>query len=78
MINIGAVHIKSTNISKENLKILGIHFSYNKKVKQEKNIDCHVVTLDNVLKLWKMRDLSIEGKITIFKTLTIFKKYILV
>ena len=43
-----------------------MHFSYNKKLEQEKNFECHIVKIENVLKLWKMRDLSIEGKIKIF------------
>ena len=35
--------------------------------------ECHVVKIENVLKLWIMRDLSIEEKITIFKILAISK-----
>ena len=57
-----------------NLKreILGIHFSYNKKFDCENNSEGHIASIKNISKSWKMRDLSIEGKIT-FKTLAISK-----
>lgn len=64
--------------SRESLKILGIRFPYNRKLKREKIIDCHIVKTENVLRLWKIRDWSIEGKIKIFNILAISKKYILV
>ena len=47
------------NLKKESLKILGIHFSYNKKLEQDEKIECLIVKVENVSKLWKMRDLSI-------------------
>ena len=56
-----SIRIK-TNIS--NLK-------YTKMLEQEKNFECRIVKIENVLKLWTMGDLLIEGKITIFKTLPI-------
>ena len=49
------------NLKKE---ILGIHFSYNKKFDCENNSEGHIASIKNVSKSWKMRDLSIEGKIT--------------
>ena len=33
----------------------------------------HVRKIEKVLKLWRMRNLTLEGKITIFKTLAISK-----
>ena len=41
----------------------------------KKYFECHIVKIKNILKLWKMRDLQIEGKITIFKTLTFSKTF---
>ena len=61
------------NLRKESSKILGIHILQNKKLLQEKKIKCYIVKTENVFKSWKMRDLSFEGKITIFKTLAISK-----
>ena len=50
---------------------IGIHFSYNKKVENEENFIRHVQKIEKVLKLWGMRNLIVEGEITIFKTLAI-------
>ena len=55
------------------IKILGICFSYNKKLEQEKNILNHTVKIQNILKLWKLRNLIIEGRITVFKSVAISK-----
>ena len=38
-----------------------------------KNYCKAVTSIHGILKLWKLRDLSIEGKIVVFKTLAIFK-----
>ena len=53
------------DLTKKILKILGIHFSYNKKLETEENFIRHVQKIEKVLKLWRKRNL----KITIFKTL---------
>ena len=41
------------------IKILRIYFSYNKKLEQEKNLLNHIVKIQNILKLWKLRNLTI-------------------
>ena len=56
-----SIRIK-TNISKSKITKIS---------EQEKNFECRIVKIENVLKLWMMRDLLIGGKITIFKTLPI-------
>ena len=65
--------MKSINLNFETIKILGTHFSYNKKLEQEKNFYEHINKIQNVLNIWRMRDLSLEGKITVFKSLAISK-----
>ena len=55
------------------IKILGIYFSYNNKIEQEKNFLNHIVKIQNILKLWKLRNLTIEGRIVVFKSLAISK-----
>ena len=60
-------------ITSDVIKILGIYFSYNKKLEQEKNFFNHIVKIQNILKLWKLRNLSIEGRIVAFKSLAISK-----
>ena len=64
------------NLNKETVQILGIHFSYNKKLEEEKNFNNHIAKIENVLRVWRVwrtRDLTIEGKIVIFKSLPISK-----
>ena len=55
------------------IKILDIYFSYNKNLEQEKNFLNHIVKIQNILKLWKLRNLTIEGRIVVFKSLLISK-----
>ena len=57
----------------DTLKILGTHFSYNKKLEDEKNFYTAVTNIQRILKIWKMRNLTLGGKIVIFKTLVISK-----
>ena len=61
------------DITKKTIKILGIHFSDNKILETEENFIRHVRKIGKVLKLWRMRNLTVKGKITIFKTLAISK-----
>lgn len=58
---------------KKTVRILGIHFSYNKKSEEEKNFSNYMAKIENVSKAWRMRDLAMEGKIAIFKWLAISK-----
>ena len=57
------------DLTKNSVKILGIHFSYNKKIENEENFIKIIKKIENVLKIWRIRNLTIQGKITIFKTL---------
>ena len=55
------------------LKTLGINFSYDKKIENEENFIKLIKKIENVLKIWRIRNLTVQGQITIFKTLAIFK-----
>ena len=55
------------------IKILGIGFSYSKKLEQEKNFLNHITKIQNILKLWKLINLIIEERIVVFKSLAISK-----
>ena len=59
------------DLTEDVIKILGIYFSYNKKLELEKNY--HIAKIQNILKLWKLRNLTIEGRIVVFKSLAILK-----
>ena len=65
--------LKSLDLTKESIKILGVHISYNKKLQDDINFCMTVKNICNVIKLWRMRHLSPEGKITIFKSLALSK-----
>ena len=56
--------------NKNSVKILGIHFSYNKNIENEENF---IKLYKNVLKILRTRNLTVQGKIIIFKTLSISK-----
>ena len=61
------------DLTKNSVKILGIHFSYNKKIENEENFIKLIKKIENVLKIWRIRNLTVQDKITIFKTLAISK-----
>ena len=50
------------DLNNDTLKLLGTHFSYNEKLKEEKKHKT-VTDIQQVLKIWKMRNLTLEGKI---------------
>ena len=60
--------MKCLNLTKETVKILGVHFSYNKKLEYEMNFQSHIVKIEIVLRVWRMRNLIIEGKVLVFKS----------
>ena len=53
--------------------MLGIFYSYDKKLENEKNFLNHILKFQNVLNMWRLRNLSLLGKISIFKTLAFSK-----
>ena len=55
------------------VKILGIYYSYKDKIEFQENLKRLIIKTEQILRIWRMRDLSIEGKITVFKTLAISK-----
>ena len=56
-------------LTKNSVKILGIHFSYNKNIDNEKNFIKLIKLNENVAKIWRIRNLAIQGNNKIFKTL---------
>ena len=65
--------IDCIKLIKKTIKFLDIHFSYIKKLETEENFIRHVQKIEKVLKLWRLGNLSVEGKTTIFKTFVISK-----
>ena len=64
--------IEAIDLINDKIKILGIFFSYNKKLKQEKNFLNHIVKIQNILKSRKVR---YERRFVVCKLL-IFSKII--
>ena len=58
---------------KETVKILGCLFSYNKTLQQTNKFKKHISKIENLLKVWRMRHLTLEVKINVFKSLAISK-----
>ena len=71
--NVALCGLKSVNLTKESIKILGVHLSYNEKLQNEVNFCTTIKNICNVIKLWGMINLSLERKTTIFKSLAISK-----
>ena len=65
--------LKGYQYSKLYQQLLGISFSYNKKLETKENFIRYVRKTEKVLKLWRMKNLTVEGKITIFKPSAIYK-----
>ena len=61
------------DLNSDTLKILGTHFSYNEKLREEKNFCKTVTDIHRALKTWKKRNLTLERKIVVFKTIAISK-----
>ena len=57
------------------MKLLGIHLSYNLKLKAEKVFYDMITNIQRVLKQWISRNLIVKEKIVIFKA-TAFSKII--
>ena len=65
--------MQTVNLTRDAIKILGVYFSYNINLMNQKNYCKAITSIHGILKLWRMRNLSIEGKIVVFKTLAISK-----
>ena len=70
--------MKCTDLRNEAIKILGVYFSYNQKIKDDKNVYNIISNIQRVLNLWTMRNLALEGRIVVFETLAISKIVFLV
>ena len=65
--------MKRVNLNNETVKILGVCFSYNINFEKDKDFRKHIVEIENILKSWRLGQLTSEGKITVFKSLAVFK-----
>ena len=67
-VKVALCDVECGNFLTNAIKILGICFSYNKKLENEKSFLDHITNLQQVINIWKMRNSKLSGKKTIFKT----------
>ena len=65
--------LRCIDLNNDTLKILGTHFSFNEKLKEEKNPYNTATDIQRVLNIWKKTNVTLEEKIAIFKTMAISK-----
>ena len=63
------VNCKVTSLIGSSIKILGVHYSYNREVAEDKNFSDLTKSMKIVLNIWKQRYLTLGGKIQVFKSL---------
>ena len=68
---------KNINLNNDYIKILGVCFSYNEDLFKEKNYTEVVKKMEDVIAIWRWRNLSLGGKVTIFKSL-VFSKIVFI
>ena len=73
MVKVALCGMRCVNLHEDTVKILGIHYSYNKQLENDENFKKYIAEMENVLKLWRARSLSLEGKIAVFKSLALSK-----
>ena len=72
-VQVAVCGMKCIDLRNEAIKILGVYFSYNQKIKDDKNFYNIISNIQGVLNLWRMRNLTLEGRMVVFKTLAISK-----
>ena len=62
---------QSEPVLKKSVKILGVHFTYHKRLERELNFKELINAMKQKLRIWQWRDLTIIGRIQIVKTFII-------
>ena len=55
--------LKSVALTSDTVRILGVHFTYSKEIKNKKKVYKVILGIQNILKLWRMLSLDIKWKI---------------
>ena len=72
-VHVAVCGMRCIDLCNEAIKILGNYFSYNSRIKEEYNFLKIVPNVQRALNLWGYRNLTLEGRIVVFKSLTILK-----
>ena len=65
--------MKRIDLTEKAITILGVLLSYDKNLKLENNFRKTILNIKRILKMWRRRNLTLEGKIIIFKPLALSK-----
>ena len=69
-VHVSLCGMRGTDLETDTVKILGIHFPYNEKENKLENVENyrkHVIKNEKLLKVWRIRQLSIEMKTILAK-----------
>jgi hypothetical protein len=58
-------------LCEESFKYLGIWFDMDSNIMEYKNYRHRIEKIENLLKIWRQRDLSLKGKVTVLKSLAL-------
>ena len=72
-VQVAVCGMRFIDLCNETIKIIGTYFSYNSRTKGECNFLKIVSNVQSVLNLWRYRNLTLEGRIVVFKGLAISK-----
>ena len=61
------------NLVNDKLRILGTYISYNKQLADQYNFVNVITDTKNILSVWRLRGLSLAGRIQVFKALALLK-----
>ena len=73
MTKVAVCGIKCIDLTKDAIKILGFFFPYNETIELVQNFKITIIGIEKVLRMWRRRNLTLECKIIIFKTLALSK-----
>ena len=65
--------MKRIDLTEKAITILGVLLSYDKNLQLENNFRKTILNIKRILKMWRLRNLTLEGKIIIFKSLALSK-----
>ena len=72
-VQVAVCGMKCIDLCNKAIKVLGTFFSYNSRIKEECNFLKIVSNVQSVLNLWRYRNITLEGRIVVFKSLAISK-----
>ena len=66
-VQVAVCSLRCIDLNNDTLKILGTYFTYKEELKEEKSFYKTVTDSQRVLKMWKMRNLTLEGNFLFLK-----------